>query len=334
MNQIRREKSYVSLRQIAELCGVSRMTVSRAFDPAQPVSPAMRARILAVAAQEGYRPDRMVREVMTAFARNRKIGYRETLAALWWAKGRPALGYSQQIKTGLDAGAAFHGCRFDHFEVSTAAERRGLARVLRARGIRGLVVTPPMHEPDLSGLLPWDQFTAVAIGSSLRTPALHRAQHNHHQSAARVMEEVTRRGYQHPVLVVNRALEQRSARGATGAFLAWFSSATERVLFTEDLKEPHLRKRLAELQPDVVISDSESIRSMVPIPADYVTLSLNTPRGDCTGIMQQPTLLASAAVDLLLRSRWHGETGVPAEPMTLMTPGDWHEGRTLRVIKK
>ncbi|MFH1499852.1 MAG: LacI family DNA-binding transcriptional regulator [Verrucomicrobiota bacterium] len=322
-------KSYVSLRRIAELCGVSRMTVSRAFDPARPVSPELRERILAVAAAEGYQPDRMVREVMTTFARNRKAGYRETLAALWWAKGPPAHGYLHEVKAGLAAGAEFHGCRFDHFEVCTAAARKGLARVLRARGIRGVVVTPPMDEPDLSGLLPWEQFTAVAIGSSLRSPSLHRTQHNHHQGAVRVMEEIVRRGYVRPVLVVGRAFDLRAGRGASGAFLAWFPESVGRVLFYEDHTPVALARRLKSLRPDVVVSDSEAARPQVPARAGYVSMSVD-PGGDCTGVLQQPALLASAAVDLLLRSRWRGETGVPPEPMTLMTAGEWHEGRTLR----
>ncbi len=319
----------MSLRRIAGLCGVSRMTVSRAFDPAQPVESKLRERILAVAEREGYRPDRMVREVMTTFARNRKAGYRETLAALWWSKGMPASGYLAQVKAGLDEGAEFHGCRFDHFEVCTAAARKGLARVLRARGIRALVVTPPMDEPDLAELLPWDQFTAVAIGSSLRNPSLHRTQHNHHQGAVRVMEEVVRRGHARPALVVNRAFDLRAARGASGAFLAWFPDAAERVLFSEDHAPAALARRLKALRPDVVISDSEAVRAQAPAGADYVAMSVD-PNGDCAGVVQQPALLASAAVDLLLRSRWRGETGAPAEPMTLMTAGEWHEGRTLR----
>lgn len=325
------EKRYVSLRRIAELCGVSRMTVSRAFDPARPVAPALRERILAVAAREGYRPDRMVREVMTAFARSRRAGYRETLAALWWAKGPPTAGYLTQVKAGLESGAEFHGCRVDHFEICTPADRKGLARVLRARGIRGLVVTPPMDEPDQSGLLPWDQFTAVAIGSSLRTPALHRTQHNHHQGAVRVMEELARRGYRRPVLVVNRAFDLRAGRGASGAFLAWYPDAADRVLFDEDVAPRAMPAALRSLCPDVVVSDSEAARAHVPAGAGFVSLSVNDPRGDCAGIVQQPRLLASAAVDLLLRSRWRGETGAPDEPMTLMSAGEWHEGATLRV---
>lgn len=333
MSGKRVEKSYVSLRRIAELCGVSRMTVSRAFDPARSVRADLRERILEVAAREGYRPDRMVREVMTAFARNRKAGYRETLAALWWTKGPPPPGYLAQVKAGLDAGAEFHGCRFDHFEVCTAAARRGLARVLRARGIRGLVVTPPMAEPDLSALLPWDQFTAVAIGSSLRSPALHRTQHSHHQGAARVMEEIMRRGYRRPALVVNRDFDRRAGRGATGAFLAWYPDAAERILFSEDFSVAALRRRLLALRPDVVVGDSEAARPVTPSGAGYVAMSVNDPRGDCAGIVQQAELLASAAVDLLMRSRWRGETGAPDEPMTLTTVGAWHEGGTLRAAE-
>lgn len=333
MSKSRGERRYVSLRRIAELCGVSRMTVSRAFDPSQPVEAKLREHILGVAAREGYRPDRMVREVMTTFARNRKSGYRETLAALWWTKGPPGPGYLAQVKEGLDQGAEFHGCRFDHFEVCSAAARKGLARVLRARGIRGLVVTPPMDEPDLSTLLPWEQFTAVAIGSSLRNPSLHRTQHNHHQGAVRVMEEIVRRGHRRPALVVNRAFDLRAARGATGAFLAWFPDAAERMLFAEDHAPAALARRLKTLRPDVVISDSEAARSWAPGEVDYVSMSVN-PNGDCAGVVQQPALLASAAVDLLLRSRWRGESGPPAEPMTLMTAGEWREGRTLRGVGK
>ncbi len=338
-------KQYVSLRRIAEICGVSRMTISRAFDPAQSVKPELRQRILDVAAREGYRPDRLVTEVMTNFARSRRAGYRETLAALWWVpEPKAGAGYFGQIYSGLNEGAEFHGCRFDHFYLTKPEQRQGLARVLKARGIRSVVVTPPMGEEDLSVLLPWDQFTAVAVGRTLRSPMLHRTQHNHQQGACRVLAEVARRRYRKPVLVVERAFDQRVERVVTGAFLGRYpSNGSRRIVYLEDYADTAaLVAKILTLKPDVIVAESAAglisalnrEGSAIHGGLGFVSMSVGVLGDECAGIVQQPHLLASAAVDLLLRSRWRGETGSPEAPMMLMTAGEWNEGKTLRSIRE
>ena len=60
------------------------MTVSRAFKADASIKPEVRARVLAVAKEVGYSPDRMVTELMTSFVKRRPVKYRETFAVLWW----------------------------------------------------------------------------------------------------------------------------------------------------------------------------------------------------------------------------------------------------------
>lgn len=53
-----------SIRQIAETCGVSQMTASRALSGSGPVAEATREKVLQVAARLNYRPNRLVRAVL------------------------------------------------------------------------------------------------------------------------------------------------------------------------------------------------------------------------------------------------------------------------------
>jgi Transcriptional regulators len=57
---------------VARRAGVSQSAVSRAFTPGASVAPATRARVLAAAAELGYRPNALARSLITG--RSRLIG--------------------------------------------------------------------------------------------------------------------------------------------------------------------------------------------------------------------------------------------------------------------
>src|SRR6195952_2518852 len=60
-----KQNGAATLTDVAELAGVSRATASRALGGYGAVSPAVRARVTAVAAQLGYRPNVVARNVRT-----------------------------------------------------------------------------------------------------------------------------------------------------------------------------------------------------------------------------------------------------------------------------
>ncbi len=71
------------LQQIADLLGVSKMTVSRAMREGTSVEPELRARIRETAARLRYHPDSRISFLMSQVRKSRKSDYRETLGFIW-----------------------------------------------------------------------------------------------------------------------------------------------------------------------------------------------------------------------------------------------------------
>lgn len=60
-----KSKSYISAQQVADLAGVSRSQVSRAFTPSASVSPKTRAKVMAAATTLGYHVNHLARGLLT-----------------------------------------------------------------------------------------------------------------------------------------------------------------------------------------------------------------------------------------------------------------------------
>ena len=327
----------VSLRQVAGAAGVSRMTVSRAFKPGASIRPEVRTRVLAVARELGYAPDQMVTELMTSFVKRRLVKYRETFAALWWperwAWQRTGIGLGAAMRRGLEKGAARHGCAVEHTVLAEKMSARSLMRMLKARGIRGLILTPPVTAETTPPALDWNDFSVVIMGSSLRSPRLHRAQASHYAAMVGVLETVKRRGYRRPCLLVRIDLEERMQRAYAGAFLAWEPDGAERIWHASAPETPGLKAWMEKTRPDVVIADTDGWRTVLPPTMGegaFVSLAVEDPAGPITGNYQNFERVAESSVDLLAQARLRHETGEPAEPLIMLTTGFWVEGSSLR----
>lgn len=334
--------SPVSVRRIAAAVGTSRSTVSRAFRGDAAVSEELRERILAEAARRGYRPDPMVSELMTNFARRRPVAYRETLGALWWperwAQSELATtNYANRLRAGLDRATARHGCRLTHFVLRPDGEA-ALARMLAARGIQGVILTPPSSPAADAPALDWSRLSTVVIGRSLRAPVFNSVHHNHYAAMVQVLRRVRERGCRKPVLLVGVGLEERMQRAYTGAFLAHEEAAGARVLHMDSFSSGALARRLRGLRPDVVIADVERwAETMAALPASarppgLVVLDVAMRDGVLAGVYQNVERMAGCAVDLLMQGRFLRETGVPAEPIDVQTPGVWVDGASFPVV--
>ena len=92
--------------------------------------------------------------------------------------------------------------------------------------------------------------------------------------------------------------------------------------------------------PDVIIADVEEwLEPLRALPAalgraSLVVLDVSRRDGPVSGVHQNVERMAGAAIQLLMQARFHNETGVPIEPVSLQTPGEWIEGTTLGVVRK
>ncbi|WPJ95098.1 LacI family DNA-binding transcriptional regulator [Coraliomargarita algicola] len=332
------KKKAVSLRHLAEVAGVSRMTVSRAFKEDASIKPELRKKILKVAKELGYAPDTMVSELMTSFASRRPINYQETFAAIWWPERWQHIdsghGFEADIYHGLNEGAQLHGRRIDHFVLTKDMPPRVISRMLEARNIQGVILTPPAAAEIEAPKLDWKKLSAVTIGSSLREPKFHRAQASHYNAMIQALEILQSRGYKNPCLLVRSDVERRMLRAYTAAFLAW-EYPHKHIWHAATPSSEGLSNWLKKIEPDVIIADWDPWIDYISTDDKaygFVSLAVRDKNGPITGIYQNTARIAKGAIDLLVRARLTHEVGEPLEPLLMLTAGAWIEGSSLNQI--
>ncbi len=284
----------------------------------------------------GYEPDKMVSELMTRFASQRPINYKETFAAIWWPERWAEVawekGYHADMHRGLVEGAKLHGRTIDHIVMTEEMTPCVVNRILHARNIQGVILTPPIVADDTTPELDWDNLSAVVIGSSLPTPNFHRAQPSHYNVMVKTLETLRSRQYKRPCLLIHSDIDRRTVRAYTAAFLAW-GHPQKHIWQTDSHQSDGLSGWLKKVKPDVIIADWELWYDVIPDKdkaCGFVSLSVRSKNSPITGIYQNIESIAKCSVDLLARSRLQHELGEPSDPMLMLTTGTWVEGATLR----
>src|SRR5581483_9373017 len=194
-----------TLRSIARAAGVSLGTVSLALRNNPQTARATRARVQAIAARLGYRPDPQVAKLMSYLQQRRRRPRAGALAYVTafaerdvWRESSTWTSYFE----GAAAQAESLGYRLEHFWLRAAgmSEQR-LSRILHHRGIEGLLIAPvPRTQRRMT--LEWPRFSTVAFGYSLHEPRVHRVVHNHFHTMSMATAELRARGYERIGLVI------------------------------------------------------------------------------------------------------------------------------------
>ncbi len=340
----------VTMSSIAEKAGVSKNTVSLALrhDPQIPV--ATRRRIERISKQLGYAKNPVVAQLMTELRKAGPAGYRRTFALLNANQDAQAFTRHPTIPAyvaGCRRRAAAHGCTLDEFwlhDPELYGER--LNRVLKARGIRGLIVTGMMKENRLPARfsVTWQQHATVVTGVRTHEPTLSFACVDHHALVLEAMEQARRLGYRRPALVVEGGID----RLVEGRFSAGFWTGqqmlaeTERVPGFYDVEgargEPErFHAWYRGWRPDVIFTLHTVVREWlesdgVKVPRDVGLIQLERRRGcaDWAGMEQHNDLTGEAAVDMLVGMLNNNEAGVPGFPRATLIGGTWADGTTVK----
>jgi LacI family transcriptional regulator len=335
---------------IAARAGVSKNTVSLALRHDPQIPAATRARIEVIARRLGYTLNPVVAELMSELRRSQAAPYRRTLALINANHDEHAFTRHPTVPayvTGCRRRAAQLGYALDYFWLH-APDLRGpaLARVLRARGIRGALVVGLMKDNRLPAHFTpvLRQQSVVVTGVRTREPTLSFACVDHHALVLEAMSHAQRLGYRRPALVLERTID----RLVDGRFTAGFWCA-QRNLPPADHTEAFLDVELARSQPalfhtwlaaqkpDVILTLHTVVSDWLEaaglrIPRDQGLIQLERRRGcaDWSGLEQHNDLVGEAAVDLLLSTGHRADPGPPASPRATLIHASWSTGRTTR----
>lgn len=335
---------------IAEKAGVSKNTVSLALrrDPQIPAD--TRERIERIAAGLGYEKNPVVAQLMTELRKTRPAGRGRTLALLNANLDARAFTRHPTIPAyvaGCRRRAASLGYAVDEFWLhhpELYGER--LNRVLKARGIRGVIVAGLMNENRLPTKfsVTWQQHAVVVTGVRTHEPTLSFACVDHHALVLEAMEQARRLDYRRPALVLAEGID----RLVEGRFSAGFWSG-QQALAEEDRvpgfydveaarAEPgRFHAWYRERRPDAIFTLHTVVREWLEaagarVPRDVGLIQLERRKGceDWAGMDQHNDLTGEAAVDMLVGLINNNEAGVPTAPRATLVGGSWSDGVTVK----
>lgn len=334
----------VTLRQISEKTGMSRMAVSLALRGKPGVSDANRKKILNAAEELGYRPDPDVARFLSHI---RKKPDEETRACMALLTSGPepqawkhAYTERQYVEGVLDR-AKTYGYRVEEFWLEDPKmPLRRLESILWNRGIDGVLLAPLQGRmwPDRSRIIDMDfsRFAVVEISETIQEPNVDRSLHDQYNSMILLLHQLRSLGYERIGLVLQTGLDRRVNGKWTGAYLQYGRHHPEaglKPLLIDYGEVKKFTRWLNSAKPDVVISVArfgyqllEEAGISVPEEMAYASLDvdgLDREHTFCSGINQNSRAVGAAAVDLLAAAIQRGETGLPAIPRHVQVEGTW-----------
>jgi LacI family transcriptional regulator len=333
-------KSHPTIRTLAAEAGVSPMAVSLALRNHQSISAKLRTRIQRLAESRGYRPDPAIAKLMHHLRTKRPARTASAICALTTNPQVARFAYFVEMAARQRAhalGYAFEQIYLDQYRDNSA----GLQRVLRNRGIEGLLLMPMGETQNLDYLFDWEEFSVVATSYSVVTPQFHRVVPYMFSNLKLACQKLIERGYRRIGLTVTANMDQRTFNHFSAA-MAWHNvnhpqNYTLSPLIEENLTTERIAAWLRREKPDVFVSSPNlpaleaAERAGLRVPQDVGVVFHSLPKKPrATAIDERPGEIGSTAIDLLSNMIQCGERGIPQTTRVTMIEGAWIEGQTAR----
>jgi LacI family transcriptional regulator len=338
----------VTIMDVARQAGLSRSGTAYALKDDPHVSKATRVRVQQIAAELGYRPDPMLSKLMAHLHAGRAKRYVGKIAFINpdpksdFVQITPALTAFFADAKSRAAALGYETEEFWLHEPGRSPQR--LARMLLARGIRGIVV----GDMETRGRLPefpWEHFAAVTVGYSVVQPILSRVVPHHYRNTVLAMERVLAAGYRRHGLLTLHRQEDAMVRLHVAAFMAFQEElpAESRVALMNSatMTPEKIRSWFDEQKPDVILTTNYPAKihlkeAGIRVPQDVSLVSLL--RWDeetgIAGVRPGFERLGTVAINQLVSLLQHDERGVPENCTTLELEGWWTDGTSMPGIKR
>ena len=340
----------VSMRDIALAAGVSKNTVSLALRNDPQIPERTRRRITEIARRLKYRKNATVAHLLAELRRVRSPRFHSGLALLNAHADPNAFRVHPTIPTyvrGCQRRASQLGYTLDELWLhDPMLDGPRLNKILRARGIRGVIVVGLMRENRLPArFLPtWEEFPAVVTGVRTHDPALSFACTDHHMLALKAFQKALELGYERPALVLDRVIDRlvdgRFSAGVQIAQQALPVSCRARpfYLLKEARDESAIFRRWFEREnPDALLTlynvvrhwiEDEGIR--ISRHVGLIQLEWRADSPDWAGMNQHNDVVGEAAVEMVIGMIHNNECGIPGFPRATLVGSTWVDGTTVR----
>jgi len=337
-----RRGSRPTTRLVADRAGVSSATVSLALRNHPRISVKTRDKVKRIATALGYRPDPQVAKLMYLLRTNRNPGFQSTICAITTIPEDRALKYSHEILRSAQTRANALGYSFMILRINDAEQQRpDLQRMLRSRGVEGLLLAPMLRPRAFNELLDWRKFSVVAATNGVLAPEFHCVVPHQYSNMLVVCGELARRGYRR-IGIVLHAGHDLSVNHSFSAAVVWQNllGGTEAVLplICQGSEFTGLVPWFRREKPDAIIvsgdADGKAIARELGlcIPGGAVGFASANRSGPSifAGMEERPAEIGATAVGLLANMIQHGEKGIPTVPTVTMIKGKWYNGRSMQ----
>jgi len=337
------------MTDIAKRTGVSKNTVSLALKNDPQIPESTRARIRRSAEKMGYQNNPVIAHLMAQLRCDHSPGPKASLALINGNEDQLAFQNHPTIPVyvaGCQRRAMQLGYGLDKFWLHNP-ELNGerLNRILKARGIRGIVVVGLMQRNQLPGHFSetWKTYPCVVTGVRTRKPALSFACTDHHIIALRAFEKALELGYKRPGLVLDKIIDQLvEGRFTAGYQVAQKSLPASRRLnpfyqVSESESAPaSFQNWLIKEKPDViftlyniVLNWLDDFGYKVPRDIGLIQLEHRKDHSAWAGMDQHNDVCGEAAIDMVISMIHSNESGVPPFPRATLIGGTWVDGETV-----
>jgi LacI family transcriptional regulator len=340
-------KTRVTTHDIARAAGVHQTTVSLALRGDPRLKASTIAKVKAAAERLGYRPDPMLSALASYRDSRRPARLRDTLAWVtdWETRdGWRELPMFVDFFDGACRRAAELGYRLEEYWLNSrqlSPERN--SAILHGRGVRGLILAPlPNGASSLH--LAWEHFCTVAIGPTLRQPALHVVSNNQFGTVQMLCGELAARGYRRIGYAIDRLSDTRM-NGRWSAAFDYFQRdlpASRRVSRLEETTDRDtLRRWLQRERPDVIFGCSEELFELLQSQAgstqkipDFALIGVPTGSRRFSGIDENAGRVGETAAEQLSHLIRIGTRGIPPISTLTLIDGRWIDGETTRTAPR
>lgn len=335
-------KSPPTTRELAATLGLSHTTVSLALRDHHSVALATRKRVREAANKAGYRPNALVNALMSQVRQKHRLKPTGEVVAFMSAHKENSERWKllpsvvSQFE-GASARAEELGFRVEHFWLGERGSlSRQVNRVLQARNIRGVVLSPFSNDM-LTLELDWERGASVAIGYSFRQVPLHRAAHHQVEGAYVCYSHLRNLGYTRIGLAVWREVDERCrhywSTGYLGSQFVHGDTRLPPLLMPSDDDRDGFLKWLEKHKPDAVIGTypHNTLKWLKAVRGDqvaYASLDIGAEMGVIAGIQQDNFAIGAAAMNLLAGQLFRNECGIPTVPEITLVEGTWRDGRS------
>ena len=331
-------QSRIGLRDIAKAASVSVMAVSLALRDNPKISQPTRERIRRLADKLGYHPDPEITRLMRHLRTSRTREGRTSMAIidLYRTLTDREDGYITQIRQGAAERAKQLGLGVTMVKGAEYKNNfKHILNVLRARGLEGAILLPPLAPLSFEPAVEWRDVSVVATTNSILAPRFHSVVPHQFANMMRLIELMKQRDRRVIVSIFDETFDDRTAHHFTAA-LNWHGQGAHILKLPGPLSAAEklrtIDRWVEQNRPDAIFVQSATAEEWVAARKRRLrkveVIRLGLPKiADMPYLDERPDQVGSAATELLAGMMYYHETGVPEHPRTTMIDCEFRLGR-------